>query len=90
MSQQTFQTLDAFFPQEIIHIVKAQDFVGVLEQELPIITLMGDPTEEKYFSAEAVKRKIGASQWRDLSSKYVSFMVSPEIVIEDFDSISNF
>lgn len=74
----------------ILHIVKAQDFQQVLEQELPIITLMDDPAEQKFFSAEAVRRKVGDSRWRELSAKYTSYMVDAEKVIEDFDPISNF
>lgn len=73
-----------------LHIVKAQDFQPVLEQELPVITLMDDPHEERYFSADAVKRKIGDPRWKELSAKYTSYMVETEKVIEDFDPISNF
>jgi hypothetical protein len=73
-----------------LHIVKAADYKKVLEQELPIITLLSDPTAEKYYSADAVKRKIGDSRWKEMASKYVSLMVEPEAVVEDFDPISNF
>lgn len=72
------------------HLVKAQDFQPILEQEIPIITLMNDPSEEKFFSAETVKRKVGDQKWRELSSKYTSYMVDVEQVIEDLDPISNF
>jgi hypothetical protein len=73
-----------------MHLVKAQDFQPILEQELPIITLMDDPTEQKFFSAEAVKRKVGDQKWRELSAKYTSYIVDAEQVLEDFDPISNF
>ena len=74
----------------MLHLVKAQDFQPILEQELPVITIMDDPKEEKFFSADAVKRKIGDSKWRELSAKYTSYMVEAEKVIEDFDPIYNF
>ena len=67
--------------QNLFHVVKAKDYKEILEQELPIITLMDDPTEEKFFSAEAVKRKIGDPKWRELSAKYTTYMVEAEQVI---------
>ena len=74
--------------ESTIHIVKAEDFKG-LGLQLPVITLFGED-ETQYFDAQAVQRKIGQDEWRNLSAKYVSRMVDASLLVEDFDPISNF
>lgn len=70
-------------------LVKAEDY-SKFGLQLPVITLFGDESENKYFSADAVKRKIGEDHWKEMASKYTSLMVETQLLVEDFDPIVNF
>jgi hypothetical protein len=75
--------------KSLFTLVKAEDY-SKFGLQLPVITLFGDESENKYFSADAVKRKIGEDHWREMAAKHVSLLVESDLLVEDFDAITNF